>query len=273
MEERLQELGKLIADYRFLAAKDLYSSLKEESLEQSNDASVQFTTWVEVNAGILTTMLDRYEEVQEALRHGSMDEGEWLFGSRLFGVDTHYREEADNSITIKIEGEIDDLPIFEQCAVVHELDLFKLWLPFCTHSQLIEKVGLAELVGYLQFNIPPITRDCCIKAYAADCVLESSQIVIMGNSIDAWGGTGTGTAGGTGTGTGTALSFLPENWFTKRMFFKRFQIIFQLISPTQAKAKIVIQVDLQLQFLPQGFVNYVLKKTAGVFLYVFQVSV
>lgn len=46
-----------------------------------------------------------------------------------------------------MEGTLENLPLFEQCAVIHEIDLFKQWIPFCNESILIDKIGNAELVA------------------------------------------------------------------------------------------------------------------------------
>jgi hypothetical protein len=61
------------------------------------------------------------------------DEHEWNYGMDLLGITTHYRQcpEDENSMIVKMEGVMGELPIFEQMAVIHELDLYSEWAPFC----------------------------------------------------------------------------------------------------------------------------------------------
>ena len=65
----------------------------------------------------------------------------------MLNISTHYKVSSEGIITVRMEGIMDDLPIFEQCAVLHEVDLFKEWIPFCRSSINIENVGLADLVA------------------------------------------------------------------------------------------------------------------------------
>ena len=46
----------------------------------------------------------------------------------LFGVSTSYRREADGSLSVKIEGELRGVPLFEQLAVLREVDLYQTWV-------------------------------------------------------------------------------------------------------------------------------------------------
>jgi hypothetical protein len=97
-------------------------------------------------------MLERAEMVKHSL-HFVDTSDDWILGADMFGIQTHYRkcEDDENAIIVKIEGTMDDLPLFEQMAVIHEIDLFKEWAPFCTDSVLVDKVGKAELYGYVIF--------------------------------------------------------------------------------------------------------------------------
>lgn len=93
-------------------------------------------------------MLVRSELVKQSL-HSVDTSDDWTLGANMFGILTHYKkcEDDPTSIVVKIEGTLDDLPLFEQMAVIHEIDLFKEWAPFCTNSVLVDKIGKAELYG------------------------------------------------------------------------------------------------------------------------------
>lgn len=95
---------------------------------------------------IIQQMLERSSMVRESL-HSVDESGDWILGAEMYGITTTYKkcEDDENAIVVKIEGTMDDLPLFEQMAVLHEVDLYTEWAPFCTDSVLIDKVGKAEL--------------------------------------------------------------------------------------------------------------------------------
>ena len=41
---------------------------------------------------------------------------------------THYKTSVDGHLTLRMQAAADDLPIFEQLAVIHEVDLFHEWV-------------------------------------------------------------------------------------------------------------------------------------------------
>ena len=91
-------------------------------------------------------LLERIEEVQLALNYQDVED-QWILGAQMFGVKTYYQlDKSDDSIIIKMEGESDDLPLFEQCVVIHEVDLFNTWIPFCAESKMVIKLSKAELI-------------------------------------------------------------------------------------------------------------------------------
>jgi hypothetical protein len=79
----------------------------------------------------------------------------WTLGCEMYGITTYYKQAADGTISVRMSGTLTDLPLFEQCAVLHEVDLFKTWMPFCTHSTLLAKLGYAEVVPYICTRLPP----------------------------------------------------------------------------------------------------------------------
>lgn len=247
----VQELLQLLGDYRYLAAIELYHTLKQRHL------SVEEAGLLESHQAAVQQMLDRVSEIRQTLDHE--DNREWTEGNTLFGIKTSYRkaDEEDTNLEIKMEGTLNDLPIFEQCAVIHEIDLFKTWIPFCNNSKLVHKADKADLIGYVDIFIPPLSRDFLIEAYGADCMMETSQIIIIGKSIDKY------------DGAASEVPLKKEGWFHKRLLVKSFKAIVTILSPTEAQTKIICHVDPQV-FLPQVILNFIIKNFAGVFLYLFQ---
>ncbi len=147
--QKFQEILELVGSCRYLAAQKAYEQLVTElkAPECVMEIKEKYLSMLLVNPEI-QSMLERCPMVQHSLHF--VDESEdWILGAEMFGIRTHYKkcEDDANSIIVKIEGTMDDLPLFEQMAVLHEIDLYKEWAPFCTDSVLIDKIGKAELYG------------------------------------------------------------------------------------------------------------------------------
>lgn len=80
----------------------------------------------------------------------------------LFGISTSYRREADGSLSIKIEGELHGVPLFEQLVVLREVDLYHKWAPFMSQSK-----KLAQLDKMVRYEVLSILRvaNCKLKSY------------------------------------------------------------------------------------------------------------
>ena len=114
---------------------------------------------------------------------GEVD-SEWVYGTKYFGVSTYYKLSDDGCITVRMEGGLDQLPFFEQAAVINDADNFKKWVPFCDESILLEKLSPAELLLYISVTVPmTLTRDTCIHAYGVDCLRDHGKILLLGNSV------------------------------------------------------------------------------------------
>lgn len=169
-------------DYQFLVAKDNYEKL----MKLKDDCPDE--TWnriVHPHQDALSRIVAKVKDVEVALHSCSMDqEREWTFASDHFGVVTHYHKRSDGLLTVHLEGKVDDLPFFEQLAVINEVDLFKEWVPFCSSSSLVKRVGNAELVAHFCLSFPFFSRECAVLCYGADCLYEHGCILILGESVD-----------------------------------------------------------------------------------------
>ena len=128
---------------RLVCAVERYNELKVSLLTNENsyvaNQLMRHTTTI-------NQMLIREEETREVLATDSVDES-WILGSVMFGARTHYKLLEGGSLLIRLEGELDNLPMFEQLAIIHEVDLFHDWVPFCDKSMTVTKVGPVELVA------------------------------------------------------------------------------------------------------------------------------
>lgn len=224
-QDPVQDILNLIADYRFLAAHNLYLQLQHQlSLPDLDMCKRQIIeAQLSNHSEIIASLHAKADEINSVINRAH-DDAEWKFGLELFGITTHYQhDETDGSIKIKLTGTIEDLPLFEQCAVIHEVDLFSEWIPFCRESITVDKLGKAELVPYLCFGVPGFNRDMAMLAYGADCLLENSKILILGRSIDEHP-----------TGE-KELPFKAVGWLHNRMVVKEFSALLEVLTPTSAK--------------------------------------
>ena len=152
-QQVIEKFLKYIEDCRYLAAFELYRFLKDSLTHSgevrpglSDEWKQEMQVLLDEHIQKVELLLERIEEVERALNYQDVED-QWILGAQMLGVKTYYQlDKSDDSIIIKMEGESDDLPLFEQCAVIHEVDLFNNWIPFCTESKMVTKIGNAELV-------------------------------------------------------------------------------------------------------------------------------
>ena len=65
----------------------------------------------------------------------------WTIGSTAQGITTRYHVDDDGCINLRVEGELEDLPLYEQLVVIWEVALYRTWLPYCSQSRVIKKIG------------------------------------------------------------------------------------------------------------------------------------
>jgi glutathione peroxidase-family protein len=233
--EKFIELMKSF-NYSPLPVSAASSSSSKKEMEQQNEATLNYEKaffQFPIIANILSsssivydlptiyTMLERVKEIHETI-HYQDDSSEWILGAEMFGVKTYYRiDKSDHSMIVKLDGILEDLPVFELCAVMKEVDLFSEWIPFCRESILVDKIGKAELVPYIWLSSPMLGRDFAFRAYAADCTMEHGRIIIVGQSIDEY--------------EAKPIPWKPKGWTQNRMYIKELKNMITILSPTSAK--------------------------------------
>jgi hypothetical protein len=199
-------LKKYFDDFRLIAAKKEYDNLLlilNESEDINEEYYLKTIDIINTNKSILNTLDERYNAVMNAFEK-SNDSAQWCIGSESETVKTSYIVDQDGYLSLRLEGNQSNIPIFEQIAVMYEVDLYKLWVPLCNCSKLLKQickyipytlhhiillickciVAKGELVANIGMGIPygPY-RDLVAHAYAADCVYEKNSVVIIGKSI------------------------------------------------------------------------------------------
>jgi hypothetical protein len=94
---------------------------------------------LEENEAIVKKMEGRCRLFKRAKKNLDVND-DWTLAQTLFGVTTYYRHESDGSMSIKLEGPVNDCSLFDQVAVIREFDLNHLWAPFVTSSMTVAQL-------------------------------------------------------------------------------------------------------------------------------------
>ncbi|CAM9638887.1 unnamed protein product [Chrysoparadoxa australica] len=202
-------------------------------------------------AHIWQEIRERGAECKATLNDWHSDE--WCLAQSILGVKTWYKYDKDGSLWIKIQGPMDDLSLMDQLTMIREVDLYKVWMPFCTDSKLLGHINQTELVGFFNIGLPGVSRDVVVRAYACDC-LESSCLLLQGKSVEQC--------------EGIDIPEVKATWTHNRMNLRGFNCRIDILSPTSANTSIVANIDLKVR-IPESLLNFAMKRAAGMLLVFF----
>ncbi|KAL7566764.1 hypothetical protein ACA910_019362 [Epithemia clementina (nom. ined.)] len=202
------------------------------------------------------------------------EESEWILASTLFGIETYYRREPDESLSLKLQGEVTDIPLFEQVCVLREVDLHYKWAPFCSSSFTIADLDKLDTVGWFLIGLSGfgLARDGCFRAIGCDNIQEDGSILLAGQGIqDLPDNAQPSPDTDTYLSNDPIISELPippkpTRRGADRMTIRTFDAIIHVTSPTSATTKIVANIDPNIRFLPQSLLEFIMKQVAGVLL-------
>jgi hypothetical protein len=195
--ELIDSFLTLTVQSRLHAAHDVYQQLIEyvnasemksaETAANDDGQTAMLRQSLTIMEPLVSQMNIRLGATNDALKAAAAGAAEdWILGTTYFGITTHYKQAADGCISVRLEGTLEGVGMVEQAAVIHEMDLFSEWIPFCNNSKTLTKLGSAELVGYLYTYLMPLGRDTALRAYGVDCLTESNKVVLVGNSVEIW---------------------------------------------------------------------------------------
>lgn len=189
-----------------------------------------------------------------------------------FGITTYYRREDDGSLSVKLEGELTGVPLFEQIAVLRAGDLHYKWVPFCSSSMVVAELDKLDLVEWFMIGIPQFgfARDGCFRAIGCDNMSEDGSILVAGQGIN-------DVMPGDRPPEDPFLSDdpvisklsippVPTKRGNGRLTIRKFETVVNVTSPTSAKTRIVANLNPNISFLSQGIIDFALKHLAGVIL-------
>ncbi len=252
--ELVHRIKELCANFQYRQAHELCKQLEPSSVHQE----------------LLDMLEERIQKAEETLREVDGTSDGWIHGLDYFGISTYYKVSSDRGIlTVKLEGIMEDLPLFEQVSVLYETDLYKSWVPFCDESIKIYTIGHAELLAYLNISLPMvIARDTVIHAYACDLLEEEGKLILIGKSVHEKMDEFKEKYNKFADNTFKETPLKPITWFHNRLNVLDFKAIMEPITPTSVKTTIIATMEPNL-VLPQFLINFIIKNIAGLFLYFF----
>ncbi|KAL3939825.1 MAG: hypothetical protein SGBAC_005526 [Bacillariaceae sp.] len=204
----------------------------------------------------------------------------------MFGVTTYYRREDDGSLSIKMEGRLEGTALFEQVAVLREVDLHSKWAPFCSSSLTVAHLNKLDTIGWFVVGLPHfgLMRDACFRAMGCDNIFEDGSIMLVGQGLMDKPKDGVSSNAleqhMESSNEDKGFEYLTEDPVLKtldipevpkgigrgRMTIRTFQAIIHIESPTEATTRIVANVDPNLPLIPQSLIDFLMKKLCGVLL-------
>lgn len=226
-----------------------------------------------------------------------MDDNHWTLAQTLFGVTTYYRNEPDGSLSIKMEGRLDGVSLFDQVAVLREVDLHYTWAPFVSSSLTVAHLNKLDTVGWFVIGLPSfgLMRDACFRAIGCDSMLEDGSILLVAQGLEdrpengtpkynvrqkSNGETSTTLEVDAAVAAAQEFEYLSKDPVLKeldlpepptrigsgRMTIRAFQSLIHVESPESARTRIIANVDPNLPFIPQSLLDFLMKKLCGVLL-------
>mmetsp|Transcript_17862 Transcript_17862/g.41826 ORF Transcript_17862/g.41826 Transcript_17862/m.41826 type:complete len:948 (+) Transcript_17862:275-3118(+) len=247
--------------------------LREKEAEEAlvNSEYEQAKALLEQNEAKLEVLGHRCRLFRLAQKNLTEDE-EWTLASSHFGIDTYYRREEDGTLSLKLEGEMTDLPLFEQVAVLKEVDLHYKWAPFCSSSMTVADLDKLDTVGWFMIGLSSfgLARDGCFRVIGCDNIHEDGSFVLAGQGIR-------DVKPGAPQPVDTYLCDdpiveelpippHPSRRGADRMTIRKFDGIVKVLSPSSAVLKLVANIDPNISFLPQSLLEFIMKQVCGLVL-------
>jgi hypothetical protein len=196
----------------------------------------------------------------------------WKFANHHFGITTYYRREDDGSLSLKLDGDITGIPLFEQLAVFRDVDLHHKWVPFCTSSMTIAELDKLDLVGWFMTGVPALglARDGCFRVIGCDNMSVDDTVIVTGQGIQDRKPHHQPPAD-TYLEDDAIISQLrippvPSKRGNDRMTIRNFEAVIQITSPTSCTTRLVANIDPNIPFLSQSIIDFCMKHLAGVML-------
>jgi hypothetical protein len=189
-------------------------------------------------------------------------------------------------LSIKLEGTLEGLSLFEQICVLKEVDLHYTWAPFCCSSMTVAHLDKLDQVGWFIVGMPNfgLARDGCFRAIGCDNIEEDGTILMAAQGIqddvEPTVAVSTVSSAGSVTSIGGVDRYLADDPVLQqleippvskrrgcgRMTIHKLEAMIQIKSPTSATTRIVANINPNIGFLPAPLLDFIMKHMAGVLL-------
>jgi len=247
---------------------------KKLVLDPVEEAFEQTRLILAKNRTVLETLEKRANVFKRAKKKIQKND-DWILSQTLFGVTTYYRREKDNSLSIKMEGILKGVPLFEQICVIKEVDLHCKWAPFCSSSMTIKDLNKLDTVGWFCVGIPSfgLARDGCFRAIGCDNMMEDGSVIIVGQGLqDREESEPYGEPFLREGVDGLEIPETPTGIGSGRLTIRNFSCVVNVLATDSVETKLVANIDPNMPIIPQSMIDFVMKKLCGVLLYKLQAA-
>lgn len=198
---------------------------------------------------------------------------DWTLSQTLFGVTTYYRREADSSLSIKMDGELSGVALFEQVSVLKEVDLHYKWAPFCTSSLTVKDLNKIDTVGWFVIGLPQfgMARDGCFRAFGCDNLVESGDFFLVGQGVnDRDDNVPYDEEYFLEDMENVQIPGPPTRLGSGRVTIRHFSAEVHILSPASVRTRVVANINPNLPVIPQSLLEFIMRKLCGVILFKLQ---
>ena len=165
------------------------------------------------------------------------------------------------------------MPLFEQVAVLREVDLHYKWAPFCSSSMTLKDLDKLDTVGWFVIGLPQfgLARDACFRAFGCDCMMEDGSFFLVGQGVeDREEGIPYGEEYFLEDMDGIRIPNPPTRLGSGRVTIRNFSAVVHVLSPTTVRTVLVGNFNPNLPLIPQTLLDFIMRKMCGVVLYKLQ---
>jgi len=255
LQDGLREVNRHLRAHRLLAAgqtlRPVEKMITQACLSQRDG---QERSWLTTVRALLNELRVRCQEVQTALKELDEVSGAtgWRPASDTMGIKTEWKQSAsadDNSLWIKMEGELTGASLVHAAAVAYEVELWPRWVPLCSCAEALCELDPMERVTHLQFDLPMLKRGAVLHWSLADNLVERQTLLLLGVSVEEQ----------------PSIERPPSAQGVALAEFKAIKVVVRPRTATSASIRWVMNLDLKAN-MPQPIISMVTKKIAGAIL-------
>ena len=255
LQDGLREVNRHLRAHRLLAAgqtlRPVEKMITQACLSQRDG---QERSWLTTVRALLNELRMRCQEVQTALKELDEVSGAtgWRPASDTMGIKTEWKQSAsadDNSLWIKMEGELTGASLVHAAAVAYEVELWPRWVPLCSSAEALCDLHPMERVTHLQFDLPMLKRGAVLHWSLADNLVERQTLLLLGVSVEEQ----------------PNIERPPSAQGVTLAEFKAIKVVVRPRTATSASIRWVMNLDLKAN-MPQPIISMVTKKIAGAIL-------